>query len=295
MIDGPRYRFSPYKGGEPEDYSTFAYSAFEPDPKGGFVMPNYMGYSDYSGSLVEKSNVRSFTETFGELQGKEWWLLHGGHGTEAIVVRRDADEREPEIGEFIDGLENYPLADESLHSEMEMEAHDEAWKSFGRSDFRTALMDEDRAPEGTSFNEWEEFIIALPDDVIDRVWWECLKHGNGDEVQNEGVNDVIFRFDQALSHITPHEVIDDELKKRLPKTSRELLNAVLPQLTDAIATWPDETIMHLARAGQEDELLLEPNPPTDAYLFQRLIDHLLENGGEWTPTAQRLLHTAYYA
>src|ERR1035438_5296632 len=40
---------------------------------------------------------------------------------------------------MIESLEDYPLIDESLHSELEMESQNEAWENSIRTDFRSAL------------------------------------------------------------------------------------------------------------------------------------------------------------
>lgn len=301
MIDGERLKPSGRYGVPTEkelaDESRVVWDTFESYKNGQYVEPKYMAYSDYGGSLIERSNVEEFMEQFADHQGVEWWERYGSHGSRGIVVRRDADARVPEIGEFFEALDTYPIANEDRHSELEHEEQERAWKDWGHYEFRRFLEDQDRAPVGTSADDWEDFIAQIPDDVINRVWWEYASNGNGEEVRNEG-QDVIFDFDRALQSSfarknPPHVLIDDALKKRLPKTSREHLNRVLPQLVEVTDTWPDETVTRIAQAGQEGELLPVPTPPRDRHMFQRLIDYLLENDGEWSPVAQDLLTAAY--
>ena len=70
MIEGNRVRYSPY-GNEDLRGRQLPYGRFHHDPRGDFVQPNYLSYSDYSGSTVERSNVRVFAREFAEHQGTD--------------------------------------------------------------------------------------------------------------------------------------------------------------------------------------------------------------------------------
>lgn len=148
MIDGERLEPSGrygVPGGEELVglQESVPWSTFESTKHGEFVEPKYMSYSDYSGSLVERSNIEEFIEQFAEHSGQEWWVRIGSHGGRGIVVRRDADERVPEIGEFFEALDSYPLANEDRHSELEMETRDNDWDSYGRVDFERWLAEDE--------------------------------------------------------------------------------------------------------------------------------------------------------
>jgi hypothetical protein len=108
---------------------------------GRFFVPGLLSGSDYSGSLVERSNHKAFEEAFSRGENKWWKTVYGGHGTFAVVIdlKKVPKKRETELKDFFNALENYPLADEDLHSNMEIEAQDEAWKSWARGDFKKAL------------------------------------------------------------------------------------------------------------------------------------------------------------
>ena len=108
---------------------------------GHYLLPNYLSGSDYSGTLVERSNYKKWSEDFAAGEGVWWGSTSGGHGTFGIIVDLDAIPADinDEVIEFFDGLSSYPVADDDLHSEMEVEAQNEAWESWARSDFKKAL------------------------------------------------------------------------------------------------------------------------------------------------------------
>lgn len=113
------------------------YGDFTVANDGEYEIPDHLSGSDYSGSLVERSNRDVWSKTFADGYGVWWTEAHGGHGTFAIVVR--IADMPDEAREFIDALESYPLADDGHHSNLEMEAQDEAWENWARDEFRSAL------------------------------------------------------------------------------------------------------------------------------------------------------------
>src|SRR5262249_11836238 len=88
---------------------------------------------------VEKSNHKALLDAMpSEYEdGFEYLDIGGGHGTFAIAIRLDA--LTADMLETLESLEDYPLIDESLHSELEIESQNEAWESSIRSEFRTEL------------------------------------------------------------------------------------------------------------------------------------------------------------
>ena len=111
----------------------------ELNPSKVFILPNYCSGSDYSGSLVEVSNHKAILESLpGEYEdGIEYLDYSGGHGTFALAIRLDA--LTPDLLEMLESLEDYPVADESLWSELETESQNEAWNAWAKDEFRTAL------------------------------------------------------------------------------------------------------------------------------------------------------------
>ena len=109
------------------------------DPSKVFVMTQYTGGSDYSGDLVEVSNYKAMLELLPSdyEDGVDYITYSGGHRTFDLAIR--IDRLTADILEAFKSLEDYPLLDESLHSELEMESQNEAWESDIKADFRTAL------------------------------------------------------------------------------------------------------------------------------------------------------------
>ena len=146
MINGNRLRYHPYLHDDPPENElveeqVVRRGSFESDPKGMYVEPKYVSFGDYGGSMVERSNYDEFMEEFAEHRGTEWWNWGGDYGSHGLIVRVDADERVPEIGEFFEGLEVYPLANEDRHSELEEEARAEAWEDYGEREFIDKLIE----------------------------------------------------------------------------------------------------------------------------------------------------------
>src|ERR1035441_6281160 len=109
------------------------------DPSKVFVMTHYTGGSDYSGDLVEVSNYKAMLELLpSEYEDSVDYITYsGGHGTFDLAIR--IDRLTADILDAFKSLEDYPLLDESLHSELEMESQNEAWEQDIRQDFKTAL------------------------------------------------------------------------------------------------------------------------------------------------------------
>lgn len=116
------------------------------DPSKLFVLIEYASGSDYSEGLVEVSNYNVMLETIAAQEqhhgvamerGKDYLEYSGGHGTFALAVRVDAIG--PDLLEQITSLSDYPLLDESDHSQREIDAQGESWDSWGRSDFKREL------------------------------------------------------------------------------------------------------------------------------------------------------------
>jgi hypothetical protein len=108
-------------------------------PSETFVLPDYCGGSDYSGSLLEVTNYKALLGMIPDdyEDGLEYVTYTGGHGTFALAIRIDALTEE--ILESLESLDDYPLLDEGLHSELEIEAQNEAWDSWAKSEFKTEL------------------------------------------------------------------------------------------------------------------------------------------------------------
>ena len=108
-----------------------------------FVPDDAMG-SDYGGSgAVSKSNARALRELAEELKlsdGAGFWTLSGGHSSYGVAFRLNL--RSAELVRVLEGLADYPLIDEELHSETECEEQSESWSNVYARDFARELESE---------------------------------------------------------------------------------------------------------------------------------------------------------
>lgn len=190
---------------------------YENDSQGDFVTCAYLDFGDYGGGMVERSNQKVFRETFEDSEGTLWWHVTTGYGGNVIIIRRDADEENAEIGEFIDGLESYPSADDDNLSQMELEQSDSDWESYGLADFKKAVekqIDDDAIFELLDLNEtqWRQ----LFNDVCEGA---NVNGGPGYVIETGG--NTHFYVDEAAKAFVrkdAHLVVIDEVvgKKKLP-------------------------------------------------------------------------------
>lgn len=135
----------------------------------------YLCFSDYSGCMVERSNVRAMLEIAEKCGCEHVRQVYGDMGTEALWIATECNHEE--MIETLQGLENYPLIDEELHSEMEVEAQDEAWDNYVKRDFEAELA------KKFTFSDWEitdaaaffDYFRRLCDDS--NTYWECETGG----------------------------------------------------------------------------------------------------------------------
>lgn len=128
-----------YDGDELKDAR---YGRWHDRKNGRYLLPDLLSGSDYSGSLVQRANHRSFSEMFADGEDEWWTNVPGGHGTYGILIDMKGvpDDISTDVAEFLNALHDYPLADEEMHSEMEIEAQEEAWNSWAERDFAHDLQ-----------------------------------------------------------------------------------------------------------------------------------------------------------
>lgn len=188
------------------EITDISYGKWHDDKKGNLFIPALLSGSDYSGSLVEKSNNKAFQEEFAS-GDREWWTdAPGGHGTFAIVIDMDKvpDDISDDVAEFFQKLEDYPLADEDLHSQMEHEAENEAWENWAKADFKKALerrfdidLDEEKIPE----------------DKIYEVYHQAMDKGNVEWVNEQG-SDMYIDIERLVRNV-PREMLWETFGKKV--------------------------------------------------------------------------------
>lgn len=125
---------------------------------------------DYTGSTCETSNRRSLLRDFPDT----FTILSGDYGYEALLLPFHASIPEHLFNTLVMLADEYPLFDESDHSELEQEMIDEQWAEWGRMEFRNSLQD-----------------FASTDDDIDATYWRAVQWGESYAPLVDG-GDVVF-------------------------------------------------------------------------------------------------------
>lgn len=192
------------------------------------VMLGYTGYSDYSGSSVDRSNNEAlrddYPDTFTE--------AIGGHGTSELMLSVDwhppADGREGLL-DALEALEDYPLYDEGHHSMLETEAATEAWDQWLSSDVPRALEEASPSAEaledaleaieelagqhgaeypqttckcGETFRNWDDILAHLDKfPSLERMFYDTLRDQDSSPYLETAV-DVVFPYmDDSVAQI----------------------------------------------------------------------------------------------
>lgn len=103
-----------------------------------YIMHDYCQMSDYSGSLVEKSNTEILTGEYGFIG------VYGDYGSISCMIGIQSlidmpKEESERILDLLEGLNDYPLIDEEELSDNEMNYIDESWNNWGEYDFKRAI------------------------------------------------------------------------------------------------------------------------------------------------------------
>lgn len=138
----------------------------------GFV-PSYIAYSSYSNlGLVGRANFNVFTDQgstpdpFDAVHVVDYGWDGQGVCIDVLYVTED-------MLETIEALEAYPLISEEEHSQLELEAQDEAWIDWAREEFRKAVARELQRFEPSIWPDeaddyWaEEILDAIPDETLE--------------------------------------------------------------------------------------------------------------------------------
>lgn len=103
-----------------------------------------------------------------------------------------------ELCEAVLSLEDYPILDEELLAEMELNQTQENWESYGRDEFVDELFRK-------SDRERDDF-KELSDELLDEFWQDlCSRRGLWPEQEDES---TIFYFNEVLAGVTEEEIED---------------------------------------------------------------------------------------
>jgi hypothetical protein len=139
--------------------------------------PEWCGYSDYSDTgLVGKANFKHYQGRYSE---PEILIASYGWNGESIVV--DLRFASEDLIESIVALEDYPLADEELHSELEIEEQAAAWEDIYSREWFKTLADklEPYAADDAEMYWAEELIEAtVSADAAFELFERCREAAN---------------------------------------------------------------------------------------------------------------------
>lgn len=195
------------------------------------VFSRVTGWGDYAGSDYDRSNCRSLARDFPEI------FVHvtGGYGYEVLAI--DLDLELPEDTDLAGEVyvlrilrelaDDYPIYDESDHSELQMELEQEDWESFGRDEVRRFYLVEavqreldDQVGEGGL--DPDDLVESITDDDLDAEWSEIRQNGDGGEWEPETAVNGYFRKDalQDVADRLARRVVEEELGKILGNLPR---------------------------------------------------------------------------
>lgn len=128
-----------------------------------WVIPNTHGRNALGGSSTcDMSNHRSMLRDFPD--GKGGLIVVRWSNVDELAIRLDKVSRE--LLEACEGLLDYPLYDESDHSDLEVELEAENWDLYGRHDFVSELERRDYSADDVS------------EDALDEAFWEACQEFN---------------------------------------------------------------------------------------------------------------------
>ena len=117
-------------------------------------------WGDYCGSVYNRSNMRRLLEDYPDT------FVTVGMDFSSTCLLLPLNSAMPEgLGDILDGLEDYPIYDESDLSELETEMTDEAWDRWGAWDLRRDL---EKALGDDSLEDVE-------DDALREAWWAACE------------------------------------------------------------------------------------------------------------------------
>lgn len=217
------------------EIDSVSWSAVQPDKRGGWIVPRNMQWGDYAGSTYDRSNYRVFCETFADdrtrKDGKPNWLeIYGGHGSHGIAVALSwyLSPAGASVRDFLNGLEEYALADDDDHSALEMELEHEAWTDYACSDL---LRECSKAASGMDREDLES---AFDSDALSEVWPHVLASNLG-HCGTEGV------FSKTYERHPPHcEGADSchwPVDDYAEACTEEDLETLVREAQDMLATW----------------------------------------------------------
>jgi hypothetical protein len=141
---------------------------------------------DYCGGSVQAANRRVLLENTQLCERLGIEELNESYSTDTLLFPLDAI-KDPELLEIFEGLDNYPLLDEAVLSEVEHELEVECFDSFGRDDFKDMLRDNDLITE----DQFED----ISNETLDAIFWAASRETNYNVFTVESGTSGFFDFE----------------------------------------------------------------------------------------------------
>lgn len=180
---------------------AYDYWAYADDGK--WMVSSRLETGDYVDSYA-RSNARVWGRNFADGEGT-WWRWHG-QSIQSIAIRTLAYRNSTDVRKALDALADYPLLDDSDHSDLEHEDEQENWESWARSDFRRELVRvlaselSARGVEGDA----SDLIEAVSDVQVDALFWSlCQQEESHPEHSGGEVNFPLVDMADAWDGLVP--------------------------------------------------------------------------------------------
>lgn len=122
------YRFSHFSGKSLKELGYIDGSSLHKSDNGDIGIIPHTSWGDYIGDTVDRANHKILLE-------KDWaYDVHGDYGSRAIGV--DLTNRPEELDDILRALDNYPILDDNILSEVETELEQDDWDSWIEMDIR---------------------------------------------------------------------------------------------------------------------------------------------------------------
>lgn len=237
---------------------------FEWEPYPSLWVPRFCFWSDYSGSYMNRANGAALLRDYADLFEEG----HGGHGTVWVGIPEDkrlamTDEQWEEIKDMFENLDDYPIIDDELCSRMEMEAKEEYWREYGRTEVREFLT--------KKFNRVGDVDASIAVAARRNEFWDTmLRDSEWEEhiIEEEG-GDFYFDEERALVDVTRDDIVDDGM---VEATKKQVFSKSWADGSDSFAVKLDKAL-HQAGVDVENERHL--------WQLVKYAEHVLGPVGAW--------------
>jgi len=136
-----------------------------------YLIPDLMSYSDYSnGRVIQESNIKAFLVNHETDETEGAFVRLSGYYDSTGLAIRVSMLTEDMLDDLI-SLENYPVLDDSIMYELELEGQNEAWELWAKHDFTKELESRFNCEFDCNDNELFELFCKLTE-RCNEYWFE---------------------------------------------------------------------------------------------------------------------------